>query len=352
MVDDLPVWNLSSDDAADRAAVDTYWALQASLTKPPRSLGRLEELGAQLARLQRTDRPVARPAACVLFASDHPVAARGVSAYPIEVTRAMVANFARGGAASTVMCRQLGVAQHVIDVGVGGAPSPGVHRAAVADLPVGDLVVAEAMPRATYLAALAAGADAIAALGDVRIVALGEMGIGNSTCAAAVGAAILGRPARELVGPGTGVAGAALAAKLAAVEAALARIGAGGGPLAGHAAMQAVGGRELAALMGAMAAAAERRIAVLVDGFIATAAALAVCAVAPAVRPALIFAHRSREPGHARMLAHLDARPLLDLELALGEATGALAALPLCDLACAISGGMATFAGAGVPDRA
>lgn len=347
---DLPRWNLDDHPDADAAAT-AYWARQAQLTKPPRSLGRLEDLGAQLARLQRTERPSARPAACVLFASDHPVAARGVSAYPIEVTRAMVANFASGGAASTVMCRQLGIAQHVIDVGVLGAPSPGVHRAAVAELPVGDLVVADAMPRATYVAALAAGADAIAALGDVKVVALGEMGIGNSTCAAAVGAAILGRPARELVGPGTGVAGAALAAKLAAVEAALARIGADG-PIDGHTAMQALGGRELAALMGAMAAAAERRIAVLVDGFIATAAALALCAVAPGARKALIFAHRSREPGHARMLAHLDARPLLELELALGEATGALTALPLCDLACAISAEMATFAGAGVPDRA
>ncbi|MCE9574150.1 MAG: nicotinate-nucleotide--dimethylbenzimidazole phosphoribosyltransferase [Deltaproteobacteria bacterium] len=348
---DLPRWNLDDHPDADAAAT-AYWARQAQLTKPPRSLGRLEDLGAQLARLQRAERPVARPAACVLFASDHPVAARGVSAYPIEVTRAMVANFASGGAASTVMCRALGIEQRVIDVGVRGAPSSGVHRAAVAELPVGDLVVADAMPRATYVAALAAGAEAIAALGDVKLVALGEMGIGNSTCAAAVGAAILGRPARELVGPGTGVAGAALAAKLAAVEAALVRIGADAGPIDGHVAMQAVGGRELAALMGAMAAAAERRIAVLVDGFIATAAALALCAVAPGARKAMIFAHRSREPGHARMLAHLDARPLLELELALGEATGALAALPLCDLACAITAEMATFAGAGVPDRA
>jgi nicotinate-nucleotide--dimethylbenzimidazole phosphoribosyltransferase len=353
-LDPLPIWALPAhgDDPDADGAVDAFWARQATLTKPPRSLGRLEDLGAQLAWLQGTALPVARPAACVLFASDHPVAARGVSAYPVEVTRAMVANFAAGGAASSVMCRQLGLEQHVIDVGV-QVGTPGIVRAACAELPVGDLVTTDAMPRATYLAALRAGADAIAALGPVRIVALGEMGIGNSTCAAAVGAAILGRPARELVGPGTGVAGDALAGKLGAVRAALARIGAApGAPIDGHRAVEAVGGRDIAALVGAMAAAAERRIAILVDGFIATAAALALCAIAPAARRAMIFAHRSREPGHAHMLAHLDARPLLELELALGEATGALAALPLCDLACAITAHMATFAGAGVPDRA
>jgi nicotinate-nucleotide--dimethylbenzimidazole phosphoribosyltransferase len=334
-----------------------------TLTKPTGSLGRLEQLAIELAALQGETVPASRPAAAILFASDHPVAARGVSAYPPAVTRAMVANFAAGGAAASVLSRQLGLPLHVVDVGVAGGPvlpegpgaGPGAsyHRAAAADMPVGDLLDSDAMAPATYAAAIEAGAAAIDALGDdVRVVLLGEMGIGNTTPAAAVCAALLGAPAEVMVGPGTGVAGAALRRKIEVVEGALARARAAGVDLGrGAEAVRAVGGRDIAALVGAMARAVERRIAVLVDGFIVSAAALALCADHPEARVGLLFAHRSREPGHRLVLERLGARPLLELEMALGEASGALVALPIVDAACAIVRDMATFASAGVPDK-
>jgi nicotinate-nucleotide--dimethylbenzimidazole phosphoribosyltransferase len=342
----------------DDAAHHGYWARQDRLTKPPRSLGRLEEIGAILARLQGAPVPAARPAACLLFASDHPVTAHGVSAYPPAVTRAMVANFAGGGAASSVMCRHQGIALHVIDVGVAGgpveAPSGFYRREASADLPAGDLVTTDALPVATGRAALDAGRAAIDRLpADVRVVALGEMGIGNTTCAAAVAAAILGRPGSALVGPGTGVAGRALGRKIEVVTAALRRVrGSDDERVAPARALAALGGRDIAAMIGAMGRAIERRILVLVDGFIATAAALILVGDEPGAAAGLLYAHRSREPGHRLILDHLGARPLLELDMALGEATGALAALPLVDLACVLHAQMATFESAGVPDRA
>jgi nicotinate-nucleotide--dimethylbenzimidazole phosphoribosyltransferase len=380
--DDLPTWSLPGwyvagrDPRAD-AAVAGFDARNQQLTKPRGSLGLLETLGRRLAAIQRVERPVSRPAACVLFASDHPVAARGVSAYPTEVTRAMVANFARGGAAASVLCRRAGVPLTIVDVGVAGGPIPSRDpsgeamylRDAVADAPVGDLVDGDAMPPATYLAALAAGAaavDVVTERGGVRVLLVGEMGIGNSTCAAAVTAALLGPAAAiaDVVGPGTGVAGAALDTKRAVVAAALARVRGNddGVVLDGHRAMQALGGRDLAAMMGAMARAIERRVVVIVDGYIASAAALALCSVAPEAGAGLLFGHRSREPGHRRIFSHLTdhtapgadalwARPLLELELALGEGSGALVALPIVDAACALHGAMATFGEAHVPDR-
>ena len=357
---DLPRWRFtrSDDDPAGDVAHDAYWARQARLTKPPRSLGQLEELGARLARLQGTAMPVARPAACILFASDHPVTAHGVSAYPSAVTRAMVANFAGGGAASSVMCRHLGIPQQVVDVGVDGGAVAGLPatfyvRAPVADMSAGDLIGSDAMPAATARAALDAGRDAIDRLAaDVRVVALGEMGIGNTTCAAAVAAAMLGRPAAALDGPGTGVAGGALARKIEVVDAALRRVrSSDDGVVAPARALAALGGRDIAALVGAMGRAVERRMLVLVDGFIASAAALVAVGHDPAVAAGLVFAHRSREPGHRLILERVQARPLLELDLALGEATGALTAMPLVDLACALQAQMATFESAGVPDR-
>jgi len=356
----FPRWRFPrlEDDAAGEAAHTAYWARQERLTKPPRSLGRLEELGARLARLQGVSLPATRPAACVLFASDHPVAVHGVSAYPQAVTRAMVGNFAGGGAASSAMCRHLGVPQQVVDVGVAGgavaAPGDFYTRDPVADMPAGDLVISDAMPAATCRAAIAAGGAAIDRLsGDVRVVVLGEMGIGNTTCAAAVAAAVLGLPAAELVGPGTGVTGAGLSRKLEVVTAALRRVRSSDDVrVPPERALAALGGRDVAALVGAMARAVERRILVLVDGFIAGAAALVLVSVDRAASHGLVFGHRSREPGHRRVLDHIGARPLLELDMALGEATGALAALPLLDLACATHAGMATFESAGVPDRA
>jgi len=350
----VPQLNLPPVDAV---AIAEARARQAVLTKPAGSLGRLEDLAVQLAGIQgQGELPASRPAEAVIFAADHPVVKHGVSAFPAAVTAAMVENFVRGGAAASVLARRLGVGLSVVDVGVAtpyvrevSGPGARLHRDAVADLAAGDLRVEDAMSPDVYARALAAGVAAIDALdAGTRVVILGEMGIGNTTAAAAVAAALLGGDAAELVGRGTGVDADALARKIAVVRDAVARVR-GAAP---HRVLQAVGGREIAAIVGAAGRAIERRMAVLVDGFIVSAAILALVRIEPGARRGLIFAHRSREAGHARILDALDARPLLDLDLRLGEASGALTALPLLDLACALHGEMATFAGAGVPERA
>jgi nicotinate-nucleotide--dimethylbenzimidazole phosphoribosyltransferase len=287
-----------------------------------------------------------------------------VSAYPSEVTAAMVRNFVMGGAAASVLARSSEISLSIVDVGVahpydvatkpGATPPNGTGEPAgtrlvrdpVADLPAGDLRIEPAMPVATLVAALEAGRRAIDGLADLRVVAIGEMGIGNTTPAACLVAGLLDLPGERIVGRGTGVDDEGLARKRVVVADALARVGSREAlTLLGE-----VGGREIAAMVGAMARAAERRIAILVDGFIATAAALVLVRANPSARHAMIFAHHSREVGHAYALDALNARPLLDLGMALGEASGALAAFPLVELACATHESMATFAEAAVPD--
>ena len=331
-------------------------ARQRTLTKPEGSLGRLEDLAVELASLGRDGAAASRPAAAILFASDHPVAARGVSAYPPEVTAAMTANFLRGGAAAAVSAARLDVPLAIVDVGVASA-YPTEQRASgisltrdpVADLAAGDLAVEDALPGPLLAAAVAAGRRAVADLHPAtRVVLLGEMGIGNTTVASAVVGALLGCGADAVVGPGTGVAGDVLARKRDVVAMALARVPLGATPWD---VLRAVGGREVAALAGAAGEAAARGMVVLVDGFIVSAAMLALVRACPAARAHLLFAHRSREPGHAAILEALDARPLLDLGLRLGEGSGAFAALPLLDLACALHEGMATFEEARVPRK-
>lgn len=357
-----PTWEFADDTTVPAAlqAVAGFWARQRALTKPAHSLGRLEHLGAQLAALQRQAVPASRPAVAMLFASDHPVADLGVSAFPTAVTRAMVANLVGGGAAASVLCRLHGLPLQVIDVGVAGGPvavtphgDVRYHRAAVATMAVGNLIEADAMAPATFLAALEAGTSAVAALPpDTRMIVVGEMGIGNSTCAAAVSAALLAGDAASFVGPGTGVTGAAFETKVRVVERALARARAAQPGLSnGLEIMRVLGGRDLAAMMAAMAAAIAHGIAVLVDGYIATAAALALLRVAPLSRAGLIFAHASREPGHRRALEAMGIEPLIHLDMALGEGSGALIAWPIVDAACALVAGMATFRSADVPER-
>jgi len=354
----------------DAAALAGAAARQAVLTRPPGSLGMLEPLALQLAALQGRVLPVARPAAALLFAADHPVTRHRVSAYPAEVTAAMLANFAAGGAAASVLARLHRIPLRVIDVGVaraaggvaraaGGAAS-GPHAGAevmrrpVADSEAGDLLHTDAMLPEVYAAALRTGADESAALGSgLRVLLLGEMGIGNSTAAAAVYAALLGGDPGEYAGPGTGVHGEALAHKREVLRGAVERVrrahpGLQDDP---HRALQTLGGREIAAIAGAMAEAIARGVAVLVDGFIVGAAALALVRLDPAWRAGMIFAHRSAEPAHARVLAAIGAVPLLDLGMRLGETSGALTAFPLVEAACALHNEMATFAEAGVPDR-
>lgn len=351
-------------------------AHQLQLTKPAGALAALEEVAVALAAMQGRERPAVRPAEALLFAADHPIAAAGVSAYPPEVTAQMVANFLGGGAAASVLCRKLGIPLTVIDVGVLRAPSAELagegdagaldegedldaetdhgastdnhivlRREAVADDAEGDLRLGEAMTAEVFARAVAAGVAAVDRLDEsTRVLILGEMGIGNTTCAAAVAAALLDRDGGELTGAGTGVAGEVLARKREVVRAAAALVR-GQSPAE---ILRRVGGRELAALAGAVGRAAERRICVLVDGFIVSAAVLAAVRASPTIRPYLLFGHASAEHGHRAVLEALQARPILQLGLRLGEGSGALAAFPLLELACALHDEMATFSAAGV----
>lgn len=347
-------WSFPEPDASAAGAAQQR---QDTLTKPRGSLGRLEELAIELAAIQGRP-PASRPARAVLFAADHPVTRHGVSAYPSEVTAAMITNFVRGGAAVSVLCKHLGVDLRVVDVGVThpyehdlgdhGGVGAQLRRDPVADAPIGDLRVEDALSEAVYERALRVGAAEIDALDDdTRVVVLGEMGIGNTTSAAALTALLLGLDPADVVGAGTGVTGAALERKLEVVRDAVRRVR----DADPHRLVQAVGGKEIAALIGAAARAIERRMAVLVDGFIVSAAVLALVRMDARARRGLIFAHRSAERGHASILAALSARPLLDLDMRLGEASAALTALPLLDAACVLHAGMATFASAGVPER-
>ncbi len=327
-------------------------ARQAQLTKPPGSLGGLETVALELAGIQGVERPVARPAAALLFASDHPVVRHGVAAFPASVTAGMVANFAAGGAAASVAALQvhrMPLAVH--DVGVdtpyelpADVAAP-VQRHMCADLPAGDLRTEDAMSPKLFAAALEAGRSAVEQLEpQPKILILGEMGIGNTTPASAVAAALLGRPATDLAWPGTGLDADGISLKATVIAEALSRLESTD-PME---VLRVVGGRELAALAGAALAAHERGIAVLVDGFIVTAAIYAAVRHEPGLRWHLLFGHRSGEPGHALLLEAMGAKPLLDLGLRLGEGSGALAAYGLVELSCALHGSMATFAEAGL----
>lgn len=319
-------------------------------TKPPHSLGRIETLAVELGIAQRSTRPTVDPSRIVVFAGDHGVAADGVSAFPSEVTAQMCANFTSGGAAVAVLARTQGVALEVVDVGVASDIShvEGVVHAKVA-LGTDNLRLAAAIPDEAILErAMQVGRDAaLRAVADgVRCLALGEMGIGNTTSAAVLTALMCDGDAHTVTGRGTGVDEQGLAAKRAVVEEAIRRCL----PYASdpRESLRQTGGLELAALVGAMLEGSSHNLPVVVDGYIVTAAALVACRIDPAVRPQLIFAHRSVEPGHALALSTLEAEPLLDLGLALGEGSGAALALPLLRGACAILNEMATFADAGV----
>lgn len=326
------------------------------LTKPPGSLGRLEELVVVLAGITGAVRaPVARRA-IVVAAADHGVTAQGVSAYPTAVTAQMVANFLAGGAAINQLAAQVGAELTVVDVGVGG-PIPAV--AARADPPVrfvdarirdgtADLTAGPAMRRAEAEAAVEVGLGLAAGLAadGVGVVGIGEMGIGNTTAASALVAGLTGCPPAAVTGPGTGVDGAGRARKVAAIQRALALHRPDPGDPVGV--LAAVGGLEIAALVGVILGAGAARVPLVLDGFITGAAALVAAAIAPGVAARCFAAHRSVEPGHAVVLDRLGLRPLLDLDLRLGEGTGAALAIGLLDAAVRMRDGMATFTSAGI----
>lgn len=341
----------------DATAMEAARARLDRLTKPPGSLGRLEELATQLAGISGRDVPRVDRPAVVVFAADHGVTVRGVSAYPTDVTAQMVANFVRGGAAINILAGLAGAQVVVVDVGVGGAVDAGEAASATAGVRLvearvangtRDMTVEAAMTRAEVLAAIAVGRRVVSALiaDGTDLLAVGEMGIGNTTAASALVAVMTGRPASKVTGRGTGLDDAALQHKVAVVEAALDRHRPD--PADPVAVLSAVGGLEIAALVGAILTAAESNVPVLLDGFITGAAALVAAAIAPAVVDRLIASHRSPEPGHGVVLDRMGLTPLLDLDLRLGEGSGAALALPIVRAATAILVGMATFDAAGV----
>jgi len=305
-------------------------------TKPRGSLGRLEELAARIAAVRRTPAPGRLQATVVVAAADHGVADEGVSAYPAEVTRQMLANFESGGAAVSVLARAAGARVHVVDVGVGK--------------PSGNIAVGPALTQSDAQRLVDDGvacARELAAEG-IGIVALGEMGIGNSTVAAALAAALLDVDAARVCGRGTGIDDDGLVRKVAVVRRALAANPVDRGePLA---VLAALGGAELAFLCGVALGAAAEHVVVLVDGFISSVAALVAARLAPRAAEAMIAAHLSPEPGHRLVLGALGLDPVLDLGLRLGEGSGAALCLHVLDAALAVLSEMATFADAGVTD--
>jgi len=341
------MWSPPDIPQPDPAAVEAARRRHDRLTKPPGSLGRIEDLGCRLAGIQARATPRCDRVAVLIFAADHGVAARGVSAFPQAVTAQMLANFAAGGAAIGVLARQLDAELEVVDAGVAHRVDPAlpIVHARIADGTT-DLATGPAMDPEQSTAALDLGAARArrACERGCELLVPGEMGIGNTTAAAALLACLGPAPVAECIGRGTGIDDEGLARKRAAVDAAVRRH-AGDDPFA---VLAGCGGFEIAAMSGAMLAAAARRVPVLVDGFIAGVAALAACRLAPACREHLIFAHRGAEHGHRRLLELLDADPLLDLDLRLGEASGAALAVPLLRAACALLAEMATFDEAGV----
>ena len=359
---------------------------QAILTKPPGALGSLEVLAVRLAAMQGASRPQLDRVSIAVFAADHGVAAEGVSAFPQSVTVEMVRNFARGGAAICVLARQLGAALEVLNLGTVNDPGP---LNGVLNLRLGpgtaNFTQGAAMTEEQLVRAIHAGRHSAerAKLAGAQLYIGGEMGIGNTTAAAALACALLGaeastpgmeaapghpgphaallRPWRAeveqrweqlptaLAGPGTGLNAQGVIHKAEVIRRALALHREHlADPLE---ALRRLGGFEIAALAGSFIACAQMGLTVLVDGFIATVAALVAARRCPGTNDWFIYSHASAEPGHARVLAALDARPLLDLGMRLGEGSGAATAVPLLRLACALHNEMATFAEAGVSGK-
>ena len=317
----------------DEASAAAAAAREARLTKPPGSLGRLESLAAWLSSWQARHPPKLERVRIAVFAGNHGIVARGVSAYPPEVTVQMVANFRAGGAAVNQLARARGAELVVTPLAL--------------ETPTADFTGGPALSEDDLRAALAAGEAAAGA--GIDLLCVGEMGIGNTTVAAALAAALFGGSGADWVGRGTGVDDSGLARKAAAVDAALAHHGAAlADPLE---ALRRVGGRELAAIAGAVLRARESRIPVVLDGFVATAAAAVWAKARPGALDHCLAGHCSAEAGHRGLLAQLGLAPLLDLGMRLGEASGAAAAIGILRAAVAAHAGMATFEEAGVSDK-
>lgn len=336
----------------DEQAMSEARARQDRLTKPTGALGRLEELSIQLAGIQGKPIPQVRHKAIIVMAGDHGVTAQGVSAYPQEVTPQMVLNFLHGGAAINVMARQVGARVVIVDMGVAGEIASNRHlisRRVAAG--TNDMTEGPAMTEEQALTALEAGIELVTsqAAKGLDIVGTGDMGIGNTTASSAICAVMAGKTAAEVTGRGTGVDEAQLKHKAEIIEKAL---------KLNHpdrtqplSVLAKVGGFEIAGLAGVMLGAASRRVPVVIDGFISGAAALIAVGLAPNLRSFLIAGHVSAEAGHKILLQHLGLKPLVDLDMRLGEGTGAALGMFLCETSARVLAEMATFDEAGVSER-
>ena len=343
---------------ADIANPQLTQALQHKLdhkTKPLGSLGRLEQLALRIGQILGTESPRLEQPQMVVFAGDHGLAARGVSAFPSDVTWQMVENFLAGGAAVSVLARQHGLALTVVDCGVARdiaprAAVPGQPQLLVRKVAAGtqDASAGPAMTAAQCAQALENGIDVVRGLPGNALL-LGEMGIGNTSVASLLLSRLCGVSLQDCTGAGTGLDATGVARKRAVLAQALAVNEGAVNPLD---ALAALGGFEVATLVGAVLQASSERRVIVVDGFITSAAVLVAARLQPHVLQRCVFAHGSAEPGHAHMLAHLQAEPLLDLGLRLGEGSGAALAWPLLQSACAVLAEMASFESAGVDNRA
>jgi nicotinate-nucleotide--dimethylbenzimidazole phosphoribosyltransferase len=349
-IDDL-LARLPPIQPVDREWIAKAEARQLSLTKPPGSLGRLEDIANRVAAIQQTLSPRVHAAQVIVFAGDHGVTAEGVAPYPSAVTAQMVANFLAGGAAVNALATVAGAGVTVVDIGVASdvAPAAGVGGRRVAR-GTRNMAREPAMTADEAAAAIVVGIEqGLEAAARVEMIGLGEMGIGNSTAASAITAALTGMPPAAVTGRGTGADDGMLRRKIAVIEETLRQRQ----PDArdGLDVLAKVGGLEIAGLVGVVLAGAATRCVVVTDGFIATAAAAIALRLCPAAGDYLFAAHRSSEPGHAALLQLIGQEPLLDLRMRLGEGTGAALAFGVIRAAVAAFTQMATFASAGVSDR-
>ena len=323
------------------------------LTKPLGSLGRLEEIAAKIVSIQLAAQPRVERKAVYVFAADHGITEEGVSAYPREVTQQMVLNFLHGGAAINVIARHAGAEVVIVDVGVDAdfSSQQGVLHKKVRR-GTRNMLRSEAMEEAEMLHAIQTGTDlaADAKRHGMELVAVGEMGIGNTTAASVITAALTGRSPSTVTGAGTGVQGAALERKRTVIQAVLEKHGLNGPDSFADRlrVLRCAGGFEIAAMAGMILGCVRHRIVTVIDGFIATSAAAIACALQPKVRHCLLAGHQSQEPGHRILLEHLELEPILQLNMRLGEGTGAVLAFPIIEAAVKLYGEMATFTSARV----
>ncbi len=335
----------------DTDAMELARSRQQQLTKPAGSLGRLEDIAIQMAGISGQPLPNIQQKAVIIMAGDHGVTREGVSAYPANVTAQMVYNFLRGGAAINALAHHAGAKVIVVDVGVAADIShPGLLSRKVA-FGTADMLLEPAMTQAQMLEAIQVGIDVCDALLEqgVDLVATGDMGIGNTTASSAIAAALLQTPVALVTGYGTGISDEQLAHKIQVIEKALARHTPN--PEDPFDILMKVGGLEIAGLVGVVVAAASRRVPLVIDGFISGAAALVAVEFNPLIREYLLAGHASVERGHRLILERLGLSPLLDLQLRLGEGTGAILAMSVIEAALHAHCEMATFEEAGVSQR-